>query len=142
MAGMTIEMVDGSAKKLLDDTVPRDRSRHLLTRAPEPFRERAIGGESIDRHGDRRWFRFTHEPIRAVSYEFERTAGISGRDHGFGREECFECDVSIIFIERRVDDAERAGVQICHGITPQRPCKGDTVRDPEQCDLLFEQRTL
>src|SRR5436190_6964721 len=86
MAGMTIEIVDGSAKKLLDDAVPRDRPCHMLTCVAEPFRKRAIGGQFVDRHGDGRRLRFTHEAVRALSYEFERAAGISGRDHGFRRE--------------------------------------------------------
>src|SRR5262245_25207205 len=53
IAGMTIEMLEGSAKQLLDHTVPRDRLRDVPPCAAEPLSERPVSSECIDGRGER-----------------------------------------------------------------------------------------
>src|SRR4030095_1803223 len=118
IAGMTIETLDGSAKQLLDHAVPRDRLRDVPAGATEPLRERPIDREPVDRRGERRALRLTDKSIGAIPYELEWTSSIGRGDHWFGREKCLKRHVSVIFVERRVDHAHCASVQICHGFAP------------------------
>src|SRR5262247_2700374 len=90
IAGMTIEILEGSAKQLLDHAVPRDRSRDVQPGTAEPLGERTVSGEPVDRRGERRRRWLTDESVDAIPYEFERTSSISRGDHGFGGEKCFK----------------------------------------------------
>src|SRR5258705_1330646 len=109
IAGITIETVEQSANELLDDAVPGDRAGERLTGAAETLGERSIAGDPVDRGGKRGRVGRADESVDAVAHEFERAAGIGRGDHRFGRKECFERHVSVVFVERRVEDAQRAG---------------------------------
>src|SRR5262249_524354 len=61
MAGMTIEMLEGSAKQLLDHTAPRDRLRDVPPCGAEPLSERPVSSECIDGRGERGGFRLADE---------------------------------------------------------------------------------
>src|SRR5262249_22682492 len=135
---MTIEMLEGSAKQLLDHTVPRDRLRDVPPCAAEPLSERPVSSECIDGRGERGGFRLADESIRAISHELEWTSSIGRGDHGFGGEKRFQRHVSVVFVERRVYHAERAGVQICYGLAPQRTRKGNAVAEIQGRRLSFE----
>src|SRR5262245_10359781 len=87
IAGMTIDTLEGSAKQLLDHAVPRDRLRDLAASAAQPLGERPVGSESVYRCGERLRHWLADQPVDAIPYEFERTAGIARRDHWFGGEE-------------------------------------------------------
>ena len=74
MAGMTIETDDASAKELLHDSVPGDRSCAGQSGTSQPCGELPIGGET--RHGEPEGlgFRGAHESVLAVHDELERAA--------------------------------------------------------------------
>src|SRR5689334_17049800 len=74
IAGITIDTFDGSAKKTLDDTVPRDRLRHREARPSKARGERSIGRETIDGPGNRGRVGSTDETVDAVLHEFQRAA--------------------------------------------------------------------
>jgi hypothetical protein len=50
--------------------------------------------------------------VDAVDDELQRPAGVGRGDHGLAGQECFEGHVSEVLVEGRVDDAERAGVEV------------------------------
>src|SRR6185369_4281449 len=86
IAGMTIDTLEGSAKQLLDHAVPRDRLREFAASAAQPLGERPVGIEPVDRRGERRGRWLADEPVDAIPYELQRTAGIGRGDHWFARE--------------------------------------------------------
>src|SRR6185503_7666984 len=138
IAGMTIESLEGSAKQLLDHTVPRDRLRDVPPRAAEPLGDRPVGRESLDRRGKRRDVRLADESIDAISYELEWTSRIGRGDHGFGGQKRFQRHVSVVFVEWRVYHPQRAGVQICHRIAPQCSRKGHAIAQVQDRGLALE----
>ena len=87
---MTIETLEGSAKQLLDDAVPCDRLREVPTSAAETLGERPVGGEAVDRCGERRGLWLTDETVGAIPYELQWPSSIGRGDHRFGREKCFK----------------------------------------------------
>ena len=110
---MTIETVEGSAKQLLHDAVPGDRPARARSPAlPETRGERAIGGEAVDAPRRSPPASGAHdEAVLAVDDELERAAGVGGGDDRLRAEKRFERHVAVVFVERRVDDGERAGVE-------------------------------
>src|SRR5205814_9001979 len=138
IAGMTMETAEGSAKELLDDAVPRDRTGDGLSRVPEALGERSIGREPVDGGGQRHRVGRADESVDAVAHEFERTSRICGGDHGPRGEKRFERHVSVVLIERHVDDAARTGVEIRDRVAPQRASEFDAIRGGRLRRFPFE----
>src|SRR5215204_155500 len=111
-AGITMETLDGSAKQALHDTVPGDLPRARESCLAELRGTCAIGGETDDCRTDGGGLRRTHEPILIVDHEFQRSTGIGRGDHGLCTEERFERHVTVVFVERSIDDSKRSGVEI------------------------------
>ena len=123
-AGNLDDQLFHCADQFLDDAVPGDQPRALVAGVAQTRRQRPIGGEPI--HGRRQRFRRgSHdEAVHAVLDELERAAGIGRRDHGLAREKRLERDVAVVFVERAVNDGERAFVQIDERLLVDRPRKG------------------
>src|SRR5258705_8181874 len=81
VAGITIDTCEGSAKKTLDDSIPRDRLRNGSTGLAKPCGERAVGCKPVDGDGHRGRIRTADETVGSVLHELERPAGVGRGDH-------------------------------------------------------------
>src|SRR6185295_19034635 len=77
IAGITIDTVESSAKKTLDDPVPGDRLRNGSPRPSKACSKRSIGGQTVDGFGNGGRIRAADEPVDPVVHELQRSAGIA-----------------------------------------------------------------
>ena len=119
-----------------------DRLRNRTARTAETFRERSIAGEPVD--GGRQGHRvgLADESVDAVAHELQRAARIGRGDHRPGGEKRFNRHVSVIFVERRVDDAARTSIQVGHRIAPARARKRDPIGRARLSGFAFKYLTL
>src|SRR6266545_260163 len=85
--------------QLFDDAVPRDASRHVVTRVAHRRRSWAIGGEPVDRSRELAGVRPADEPVHAVHDELGRAAGVAACHDRLAREESLERDVPEVLVE-------------------------------------------
>jgi hypothetical protein len=81
-------------------------------------------------------------PLTAVLDEFERAAGVGGRDNRFARQKGFERHVAIVLVDRRVDDREGVCVQADELSIVDVAGKRDAVAEIEPADDIVEPASI
>ena len=128
-AGITIDTEAGSANELFHHSVPRDLESSSPAALSKLSRAISIVRELRDRAPDRLWFRNTDESVFTVTDELERSAGVVGCYDGLHGKECLEGHVSVVFIERHIDDRQCAGIQGNEIVASGRSGKDNSIRN-------------
>src|SRR4029078_3183282 len=84
IAGMTIEMLEGSAKQLLDYAVPCNSLRDLPPRTAQPLGPLMVVRKFADRRRERRGIGLADKSVFTVAHELEWAARIGRGDHRLG----------------------------------------------------------
>ena len=100
--------IEHCSDQLLNHPIPRDTACALVSGVAETGGQSLVSGKPVDRQREGLVSRLTHEPVRFVLDELERTAGIGRGNDRLVREERFERHVTVVLVEGAVDDGEGA----------------------------------